>query len=101
MPTNRRPIERPRRRQVLTAEAIALFAELENTPRRRRGSKAFKDREHELARMLNLVPEWWATCSVLDDSKRLCWPSHLQAYQDWHTVRSVREALLERAKAAT
>ena len=48
MPTNRTPIERPRQRHVITAAVIELFAELERTPRRQRGSKAFKDREHQL-----------------------------------------------------
>jgi hypothetical protein len=50
--------------------------------------------------MLNLVSEWWTCNSVLDDSDAPCWPPHLVAHQDWHKVRAVREALLERAKAA-
>ena len=94
MPTNRTPIERPRQRQVLTAEAIRLFAAHEQTPRSQRDSKAFKDGQHELMRLLGLVPEYWTMNSVLDNSERPPRPPHLVAYQDWHKVRGVREALL-------
>jgi len=97
MPTNRTPIERPRQRQVLTAEAIRLFAALEQTPRSQRDSKAFKDGQHELMRLLGLVPEYWTMNSVLDDSKRPSWPPHLVAYADWHRCRAVREELLKMA----
>jgi hypothetical protein len=98
MPTNRTPRERPRQRQLLTDAAIELFAELERTPQRQRGSKNFKNREHELARVLNLVPEWWSMCSVLDRSERPPWPPYLVAFADWHRCRGIREQLLEAAK---
>jgi len=95
MPTNRTPIERIRQRQVITAEAIALFAELEAVPQGQRASKAFKDGQHELMRKLGLVSEFWTMNSVLDRSKRPPWPDHLVAYKDWYRCRGIREQLLE------
>jgi hypothetical protein len=98
--TKRHPIGRVSRRPLISNEALALFVELENTPRHRRGSKAFKDQEHQLARLLNLIPEWWTMNSVLDRSERPPWPPHLVAYQDWRRCRVVREALLEMTRKA-
>jgi hypothetical protein len=98
--TKRHPLQRPRQRSLISEEALRLFIELENTPRAQRGTKSFKDRQHELMRLLNLVPEYWTTNSVLDDSKAPPWPPHLVAYQDWHKVRGVREELLQACKAA-
>jgi len=53
-----------------------------------------------LARMLNLVSEWWTCNSVLDDSAAPCWPPHLVAFHDWHRVREVRKMLLKMARKA-
>ena len=99
MPTNRTPIERPRQRQVLTAEAIRLFAALEQTPRSQRDSKAFKDGQHELMRLLGLTSEFWTINSVLDRSRGPAYPPGMRAYDDWHTCRAVREQLLEAVAA--
>jgi hypothetical protein len=93
MPTKRTPISRPRL-PTLTREAIALFAELEQVPMRRRDTRAFKERAHELARMLGLVSERWTINSVLDRSREPCRPPHYQASKDWQTCRAVREQLL-------
>jgi len=98
--TKRTPIGRPSRHPLISNAALQLFAELEQTPRRQRGSKTFKNAEHQLARMLGLISEYWTMNSVLDASERPCWPPHLVAYQDWHTVRAVRKELLERARRA-
>jgi len=97
--TKRIPVGRPSRHPLISNEALALFAELEATPRQRRSSRTFKNAEHELARRLNLTAEWWACCSVLDRSERPPWPPHLVAFQDWHKVRGVREELLKACKA--
>jgi hypothetical protein len=75
-------------------QALELFIELEAAPQRERDSKAFKDAEHQLANLLGLTAEWWATCSVLDRSERPPWPSHLVAHGYWYKVRAIREALL-------
>jgi hypothetical protein len=40
-----------------SAEALALFLELERTPK---GSQRFKDGSRELARMLGLIDQWWS-----------------------------------------
>jgi hypothetical protein len=98
--TKRHPIYRFSRNRPFSNQALTLFVELERMPRRNRNAQLFKDKERKLARMLNLVSEWWTCNSVLDDSDAPCWPPHLVAHQDWHKVRAVREALLERAKAA-
>jgi hypothetical protein len=45
-----------------TSEALTLFAELEHA------TQPDEDKAHQLARLLNLVPEWWSGCSVLDRS---------------------------------
>jgi len=92
--TKRHPIHRPSWYPAFTAEALQLFAELEHTPRRRRGNQAFEDKAHELARMLNLVPEWWTGNSVLDDSSEPVHPEDYVSREDWFRVRAVREALL-------
>jgi len=100
MPTNRTPIARSSRHPLISDEALRLFAELERAPRSRRGSKAFKDGEHQLARLLGLVSEYWTMNSVLDRSERPPWPPYLVAYHDWHKVRAVRKALQEMSRKA-
>ena len=100
MPTTRKPIERPRQRQLLTAAAIELFIEIENTSRHKRGPKVYNDKEHELARLLGLTFEWWGGNSVCDDSDGPCCPPHRVRYQNWFKVRAVRNALLEAAAKA-
>jgi hypothetical protein len=53
------------------------------------------DKAHQLARILDLVPEWWTGNSVLDRSDG---PVHTSsayiAFHDWHRCREVRLALL-------
>jgi len=97
--TKRTPIGRPSRQPLISNEALALFVELERTPRRQRDSKAFKDGEHQLARMLGLVSEYWTMNSVLDRVEQPPWPPHLVAFGDWHRCRGIREQLLEACKA--
>jgi hypothetical protein len=78
-------------------KALELFIQIEATPQQKRGPKVYNDMEHELAKLLGLVPEWWNGNSVCDDSDAPCWPPHLTAYQNWYKVRAVRNALLEAA----
>ena len=98
--TRRHPIYRFSRNRPFSNQALILFAELERMPRRNRNAQLFKDKERELARMLNLVSEWWTCNSVLDNSDAPCWPPHLVAHADWHRVRAVRKELLARARKA-
>jgi hypothetical protein len=89
-----------RRTPTFSAEVVDLFVELEHGTQR---GAAFEEKSHRLARMLNLIPEFWTINSVLDGSHG---PSHgpdYIAHQDWHKCRAVRMALLDavagRAKA--
>jgi hypothetical protein len=91
--TKRHPIQRARQ-PSFTVEALRLFAELEATPQRQRGSKAFKDREHQLMRLLDLIPEFWTMCSVLDRSEGPCHPPDYVRNEHWYKVRAIREQLL-------
>jgi hypothetical protein len=86
------------RRHSFSAEAIALFIELEAVPVRRRKLEEFRDRERELAGLLGLGAEFFLSCcSVLDRERTPCWPPWCAAHADWHRVRAVREQLLEAA----
>jgi hypothetical protein len=73
-------------------QALALFAELEHAPDQR--GRDFEDKAHELARLLDLVPEWWSGCSVLDrsDGPVHASPQYLE-HRDWRTTRAVRQQL--------
>jgi hypothetical protein len=99
MPTTRRPLDRPRQRQLISAEALRLFVEIENTPKHKRGPKVYNDKERELARLLGLTSEWWNGNSVCDDSDGPGCPPHLARYENWFKVRAIREQLLEVCKA--
>jgi hypothetical protein len=81
------------RRHSFSAEAIALFIELEAVAVRRRKLEEFRDRERELAGLLGLGAEFFLSCcSVLDRERTPCWPPWCAAHADWHRVRAVREA---------
>ena len=99
VPTNRRIIDRPRR-SGLSAEALALFVELDAIPyRRRHENLELRAKECALHEMLGLWSEWRCSCcSVLDRDCAPCWPPHMPAHHDWHRVRAVRLALLEATK---
>jgi hypothetical protein len=94
--TKRVPLHR-RRVPPVAPDALALFAQLEQTPRRQRSDRAFKDGEHELARRLNLIDEFWRGSSVLDRDSVPCHPAGYLAHRDWYRVRAVRTALLRAA----
>ena len=79
------------RQPVFSAEAIALFVELERNPRR---GRPFTDGSRELARMLGLVSEWWTGNCVNDRRPKPLHPPGYAAHQDWFRCRQVREALL-------
>jgi hypothetical protein len=79
-------------RRDIGPEAIALFAELENAPRRGRD---FEGKTRELARLLGLTAEWWTGNHVNDDSRELLHRPPYIAYQDWHRCRAIGPALLE------
>jgi hypothetical protein len=95
--TRRVPLHR-RRVPAIAADALALFVELEQVPKRRRSAQTFKDSERELHRMLGLVDSWRLCCnSVLDRSNGPCHPAGYVAHDDWFKVRAVRTALLRAA----
>jgi|SRR6516165_15099 len=85
-------------RPSFSAEVLELFVELEHAPRRR--TEEFQAKEKRLASLLNLVPHWWATCSVLDKSP-CCWTPSYAAYGYWHECRLVREQLLAATGSAS
>jgi hypothetical protein len=97
--TRRTPLHR-RRVPAIAADALALFVQLEQVPKRRRSAQTFKDSERELHRMLGLVDSWRLCCnSVLDRSNGPCHPAGYVAHDDWFKVRAVRTALLRAAAA--
>jgi hypothetical protein len=79
------------RRPSFSTETLALFIELEHMPRH---SRTFKDGSHRLARLLNLVDEWWGGCDVHDRSVKPSHPPEYIAHEYWHRCRAVRAALL-------
>jgi hypothetical protein len=89
------------RRPTFSAEAIALFERLERMPGQ--DSQAFEDGSHQLARLLNLVPEFWTGNHVNDRSDGPCHPPGYISREDWFCCRAVRRQLLaavaEREKA--
>ena len=94
MTTNRRPLARHRHPSAFLPEILALFLELEHTPRRRRQSDAFKAKEKELMYALGLGAEFWSVTSALDRSTEPGCEPQYGRYQDWHTCREVRAQLL-------
>jgi hypothetical protein len=82
------------RRPSFSAEALALFTELEAEQARHRHRQDFRDKAYELARLLSLTPEWWTGNCVTDRSRAPCHPPEYVAHQDWIRVRAVRERLL-------
>ena len=82
------------RRRSFSPEAIALFLELERMSRR---NKTFRDKTHELARMLGLVYEWWNGNHVNDRADGPCHPPGYAAFDNFFRVRAVREELLAAA----
>jgi hypothetical protein len=88
--TNRRPIER-RRRPSFTPEILRLFVKLESLPQ---DSIEFRTGSRELARMLDLISEWWSGQHVNDVSAGPHHPKMCCAFDDWHTCRGIRHELL-------
>ena len=79
------------RRPSFSAEAIALFAELERSPD---GWRPYTDESYRLAVMLNLVTEWWSSYHVNDASTHPTHSPGFVAYDAFFTTREVRAALL-------
>jgi hypothetical protein len=96
MPTKRRVLDRPRR-PSFTAEALALFVELEAVPPRRRHTDEFQAKDRELARMLGLGSEWLCSVASVTDRWRPRSPPRRPAEHDQHRVYAVRRELLEAA----
>jgi hypothetical protein len=96
MPTNRIPLKRDRL-GFLSPESLALFAKLDGMEDR--DSEEFRQRSHDLARLLGLVAEWWTINSVLDRSDGPHHPASYLAHADWHRCREVRTALLQALQA--
>jgi hypothetical protein len=95
MTTNRTPINRTRT-PAIDPETLALFIELENVPKRRRGATTFKERDRALARRLGLGGEWMCdVCSVTDPS-RVSYRTGMH-HEAWLKVRAVRLRLLAMA----
>jgi hypothetical protein len=90
MPSNRRTLNRPRRAQF-SREVLELFAELEALPQR---SERFIQGSKRLARLLGLTSEWWTMNHVHRRDAHPCHPPYKTAFEDWHTCREVRLALL-------
>jgi hypothetical protein len=83
----------PPPRPKITLETLRLFADLERRGDRR--SQDYRDEERALMRLLDLVPQWWSGCSVLDKSSGPIHSSPDYAeHGDWHRVRAARNALL-------
>jgi hypothetical protein len=97
--TKRIPVGRPPRGPPgFTPEVLRLFAELELAPRRER---QFTDRSRQLARLLNLIDEWWRGVTVNNvDGDECPIRSSLVAHGDWHRLRPIREQLLLAVKSA-
>jgi hypothetical protein len=85
------------RRPSFSAEALALFVELEAVPLRRRHSQEFRERDRALARMLGLGGEWLCSVASVTDRERPRSPPTRPAEHDAHRVYAVRQALLEAA----
>jgi hypothetical protein len=96
MPTNRVPIERPRRLSI-APEAVELFRALEATPQSMRTSDEFRAGDRELHRLLDLETEWWQSGNVLSRAEESCYPPTMLAYDAFHRCSALREALLEAA----
>ena len=78
------------RRPMFSDEVLGLFVKLE-----KRRPPLFSDEAHELARVLDLVPEFWTGNSVLDRSAAPCRPPQYIATQHWFRCRAVRAALID------
>jgi hypothetical protein len=95
MPTKRKARSRPWRARF-TPETLALFQELELTPKRKRKSREFRAGVKALmCGHLDLGGEFWAMLSVLDDSSEPNCPPHLYRYGRWFYVHEVRLQLLQ------
>jgi hypothetical protein len=95
MSTNRTPIDRQRTPRI-DAETLALFVELENTPKRSRKSQSFKDRDRALARRLDLGGEWICDVTSVTDDERVSHRTGIH-HDSWLKVRAVRLRLLAMA----
>ena len=95
MPSNRTPLNR-QRSPIMDAETLALFVELESTPKRRRDSQKFKDRDRELARRLGLGGEWLCDVTSVTDDERVSHRTGMH-HDSWLKVRAVRLRLLAMA----
>ena len=82
------------RRPSFDDATVALFKRFDAMRGRSRGSEEFKRGVRELARRLNLVPEFWTGNSVLDRAGT-CHPEGYIANDDWRRCRDVRLALLD------
>jgi hypothetical protein len=95
MSGSRRTIIDRRRRPLISPETVQLFAELENTPARKRRAKEFVDRDYDLHRQLGLGTERFCSqVSVLDRAREPCRPPEYQASKDFWVAREMRLRLL-------
>jgi hypothetical protein len=83
------------RRPEISPEALALFVELESTPKRQRREPDWRSKSKQLARMLGLTIEWWSMNHV-HDTGGPCGPE--LAREAWKTCREVRVRLLAAAR---
>jgi len=69
-----------------------VFAEIERRGDRR--SRAYTEKTRQLARLLNLVPQWWTMNHVNDRSAKPCHPEGHVSRDDFWACRRTHEALL-------
>ena len=100
-PPHRTKVDGPRPLYWTTSvvPALDLFRKLEPMRGAQRRGKAFKGGEHQLARLLGLVPEYW-TCNSVLNRKGPCHPEGCGyvANDDWARCREVRLKLLDAIK---
>jgi hypothetical protein len=97
MTAKRTPLNR-HRKPLFDAETLALFVELEQTPMRRRKSRAFSDRTTNCIAGLGLgAARLCSQVSVLGRETAPYRPPGYPQHDDWMRTRGVRLALLEAA----
>jgi len=85
---------------VISAEALALFVELEGVPPRELERALYREKSKRLAGLLGLSMAWWRGQTVSDRSAKPAHGEGMCAHDDWHECRRLRELLLEMVTAS-
>jgi hypothetical protein len=96
MTTNRTTLDRPRRASI-SAEALALFVELERASKRQRRKPEWRSKSKRLAGLLNLSIEFW-TGNGVNDAGPPVGPAGGAALEAWKACRQMRVRLLAAAR---